>query len=62
MTTFELSVRFFLQLAVILIVCRALCGIAVRFSPPAMVTTWMVTPMFNDFYRQSAGMQFKAAA
>ena len=37
MTTFELSVQFFLQLAVILVVCRAVCWVAVRVGQPPVV-------------------------
>ena len=37
MTTFELSVQFFLQLAVILMVCRGVCWIAIRFGQPPVV-------------------------
>ena len=37
MTTFELSVRFFLQLAAVLVVCRLVSGIAVRFGQPPVV-------------------------
>ena len=37
MTTFELSVRFFLQLAVILTVCRLVAWGAVRFGQPPVV-------------------------
>ena len=37
MTTFELSVRFFLQLAIILSVCRAVGWIASRFGQPPVV-------------------------
>ena len=37
MTTFELSVRFFLQLAVILTVCRLVAWVAVRFGQPPVV-------------------------
>jgi len=37
MTTFELSVLFFLQLAVVLVVCRAVSAIAVRFGQPPVV-------------------------
>ncbi len=37
MTTFELSVQFFLQLAIILVVCRAVCWAATRFGQPPVV-------------------------
>jgi len=37
MTTFELSVRFFLQLAAVLVVCRLVCWVAVRFGQPPVV-------------------------
>ena len=37
MTTFELSVRFFLQLAAVLVVCRLVSGMAVRFGQPPVV-------------------------
>ena len=37
MTTFELSVRFFLQLAVVLAVCRAVSWVGVRFGQPPVV-------------------------
>jgi Kef-type K+ transport system membrane component KefB len=37
MTPFELSIRFFLQLAVILIVCRLVGALARRFGQPAVV-------------------------
>ena len=62
MTTFELSVRFLLPLAVTLMVCRAVGGIAVRFSQPLIVTTLMATPVCNDFYCKNDGSRFNAAA
>lgn len=37
MTTFELSVQFFLQLAVILVVCRGVSWVGVRFGQPPVV-------------------------
>jgi len=37
MTTFELSVRFFLQLAAVLVVCRIVCWAAVRIGQPPVV-------------------------
>ena len=37
MTTFELSVRFFLQLAAVLVVCRLVCWVAVKFGQPPVV-------------------------
>ena len=37
MTTFELSVRFFLQLAAVLVVCRLVCWAAVRLGQPPVV-------------------------
>ena len=37
MTTFELSVRFFLQLAAVLVVCRVVSWAAVRFGQPPVV-------------------------
>lgn len=37
MTTFDLSVLFFLQLAVVLVVCRLVCLVAVRFGQPPVV-------------------------
>jgi Kef-type K+ transport system membrane component KefB len=37
MTTFQLSVLFFLQLAVVLVVCRLVCAVAVRLGQPPVV-------------------------
>lgn len=37
MTTFELSVLFFLQLAIVLVICRSVSWIAVRFGQPPVV-------------------------
>lgn len=37
MSTFELSVLFFLQLAAVLVVCRAVGAVAVRFGQPPVV-------------------------
>ncbi|MDB6128835.1 MAG: sodium/hydrogen exchanger [Verrucomicrobia bacterium] len=37
MTTFELSVRFFLQLAAVLVVCRIVCWGAVKIGQPPVV-------------------------
>src|ERR1051326_8883015 len=37
MTTFELSVLFFLQLAAVLVVCRAVSAIAIRLGQPPVV-------------------------
>ncbi|HYD83419.1 MAG TPA: cation:proton antiporter, partial [Opitutus sp.] len=37
MNTFELSVLFFLQLALVLVVCRSVCWVAVRLGQPPVV-------------------------
>lgn len=37
MTTFDLSVKFFLQLAAVLVICRAVSAVAVRFGQPPVV-------------------------
>src|SRR5260221_8167711 len=37
MTTFELSVCFFLQLAAVLVVCRLVCAVAIRLGQPPVV-------------------------
>jgi Kef-type K+ transport system membrane component KefB len=57
MTNFDLSVLFFLQLAVILAACRLVSALARRVGQPpvvsemmAIATTLMATPLFELAY------------
>jgi hypothetical protein len=53
MTTFELSVQFFLRVAIILVVCRGVIY---------FLTQLQGEPMFNRWYRQGDGTRFKNTA
>jgi hypothetical protein len=53
MTTFELSVQFFLRVAIILVVCRSVIY---------FLTQLQGEPMFNRWYRQGDGTRFKNTA
>ncbi|MDB6168045.1 MAG: sodium/hydrogen exchanger [Verrucomicrobia bacterium] len=67
MTTFELSVRFFLQLAAVLVVCRLVCWVAVRFGQPPVVGEMIAgvvlgPSLFGYFCPQLQQLLFPAAS
>ncbi len=66
MTTFELSVRFFLQLAVVLTVCRLVSGVAVRFGQPPvvgeMIAGVIIGPSLFGYFWPHAQQAFFPAA
>ena len=66
MTTFELSVRFFLQLAVVLTVCRLVSAAAVRFGQPPvvgeMIAGVIIGPSLFGYFWPHAQQAFFPAA
>jgi Kef-type K+ transport system membrane component KefB len=67
MTTFELSVRFFLQLAAVLVVCRLVCWVAVRFGQPPVVGEMIAgvvlgPSLFGYFWPEAQHALFPAAS
>ena len=66
MTTFELSVRFFLQLAAVLAVCRVVSWVAVRFGQPPvvgeMIAGVIIGPSLFGYFWPHAQQAFFPAA
>jgi K+:H+ antiporter len=67
MTTFELSVRFFLQLAIVLVVCRLVCAAAIRVGQPPVVGEMIAgvilgPSLFGYFWPQLQQTLFPAAS
>ena len=62
MSIFDLSVRFFLQLAVVLIACRAICWAAVRIGQPPvvgeMIAGVVLGPSIFGYFFPAAQAQF----
>ncbi|MEA3209794.1 MAG: hypothetical protein QOE70_2851 [Chthoniobacter sp.] len=61
MNNLHLAVQFFLQIAVILLFCRVVGAIAVRFGQPqvlvimAVITTLMASPIFDRLVGDGPG-------
>lgn len=67
MTTFELSVRFFLQLAAVLVACRLVSAVAVRLGQPPvvgeMIAGVLLGPsLFGYFWPAAQASLFPAAS
>src|SRR5688500_10149399 len=65
MSTFDLSVHFFLQLAVILVICRLVCWIVVKCGQPPVVGEMLAgvilgPSIFGYFLPQLQGSLFPA--
>ncbi|MEO6875383.1 MAG: cation:proton antiporter [Opitutaceae bacterium] len=67
MTTFELSVQFFLQVAVVIVVCQLVSAVAVRFGQPPVVGEMIAgvvlgPSIFGYFCPQTQQALFPAAS
>ena len=67
MTAFELSVRFFLQLAAILTVCRLVCWVVVKCGQPPVVGEMIAgvvlgPSLLGYFWHQAQQALFPAAS